>query len=104
MKKDENSDVNQDDNGLEDKKLAHFKSPPKKNTPDTTEVGDDTPDDTTQGYAEENVIPNPDDVDEGDEDNSIPKEYHQNNDDGESDDNNDDSRNRQKQPKRTSGY
>lgn len=59
MKKNRDKDVNQDNNELEEQNLANFKSPPKKTEIDTTKVGDDTPDATTQGYAEENVIPNP---------------------------------------------
>lgn len=48
-----------DEQSLEDKKLVHFKSPPRKHKPDDTEVGDDTPPATTQGYAEKNVKRNP---------------------------------------------
>jgi len=46
---------------LENKKLTHFKSPPRKHQADDTEVGDDTPPPTTQGYAEKNVKRNPND-------------------------------------------
>lgn len=61
MKKDREKDVNQDNNELEEQNLANFKSPPKKTEIDTTKVGDDTPAPTTQGYAEKNVVPNPND-------------------------------------------
>lgn len=49
----------EDEQTLADKKLAHHKSPPRKSEPDDTEVGDDTPPATTQGYAEKHIVKNP---------------------------------------------
>lgn len=61
MGNNKNKDFKFEDNNLENQKLSSFKSPARKQKPDDTKVGDETPDRTTQGYSEDNVIPNPDD-------------------------------------------
>lgn len=40
-------------------KLAYFESPPREHQANETKVGDETPEDTTQSYAEDNVMVNP---------------------------------------------
>ncbi len=40
-------------------KLAYFESPPRENSPNETKIGDETPEATTQSYAEDNVLVNP---------------------------------------------
>lgn len=43
-------------------KLTYFESPPREHQPNETKVGDETPEDTTQSYAEDNVMVNPNEV------------------------------------------
>ncbi|MGV3698034.1 hypothetical protein [Flavobacterium sp.] len=59
MKAKTNTDASQKDGGVKNKKLAHFKSPPRELEPDDTRIGDETPAPTNQGYAEDHILPNP---------------------------------------------
>lgn len=43
-------------------KLTYLESPPREHKPNETKVGDETPEDTTQSYAEDNVVVNPHEV------------------------------------------
>jgi hypothetical protein len=56
-----------------------------KQKPDHSEVGDETPDSTTQSYAEDNVIPNPDDTTKKRSILGNPKEFEEGNNEEQSD-------------------
>ena len=61
MQNGKNTDASQKEEGLKEQQITHFKSPPKDSEDETTKLGEETPDPTTQGYSEDHIVPDPND-------------------------------------------